>query len=80
MKTNKGWIIGLTVAGVAIAGTVIFLTTTKTGKETMKRWGVNGKKLAEHAEDMIKGAKKKFENLKTELSRKDGEAVSQAYE
>lgn len=80
MKTNKGLIIGLAAAGVAIAGTVIFLTTTKTGRDTMKKWGVKGRKLAEQAEDLIKSAKKKIEKLKEEPVSKDGETVSQAYE
>ena len=80
MKTNKGWIIGLAVAGAAIAGAVIYLTTTKTGKQTMKKWSVKGKRIAEQTEDLIKGAKKKFENLKSELASKDGEVVAQPYE
>jgi len=77
MKTNKGLIIGLAAAGVAIAGAVIFLTTTKTGKKTMKKWGVNGKKLAE---DIIGNAKKKFENLKEQCECKDDKVVTQTYE
>jgi hypothetical protein len=80
MKTNKGLIIGLAAAGVVIAGTIIFLTTTKTGKEAMKKWGVKGKKLAEHAGELVKDAKKKFANIKEEFACKDGETVSQAYE
>lgn len=80
MKTNKGLIIGLAAAGVAIAGIVVFLTTTKTGKETMKKLGVKGKKFAVQAEEIIKGAKKKIDNLKEEFASKDGEPVTQAYE
>ena len=80
MKTNKGLIIGLAAAGVAIAGAVIFFAATKTGRDTMKKWGPVGKKLADGAEDLVKTAKKKFENMKEELVCKDGEMVSQAYE
>ena len=80
MKKNKGLIIGLAAAGVAIAGTVIFFAATKTGRDTMKKWGPMGKKLADGAEDLVKTAKKKFENLKEELVPKDGELVSQGYE
>jgi gas vesicle protein len=80
MKKNKGLIIGLAAAGVAIAGAVIFFAATKTGRDTMKKWGPMGKKLADGAEDLVKTAKKKFENLKEELVPKDGELVSQGYE
>lgn len=80
MKKNKGLIIGLAAAGAAIAGAVIFFAATKTGRETMKKWGPMGKKLADGAEDLVKTAKKKFENLKEELVAKNDEAVSQGYE
>lgn len=80
MKTNKGWIIGLTAAGIAIAGVVIFFAGTKPGRETMKKWGPMGKKLADGAEDLVKSAKKKIENLKEEFADKDGEVVAQGYE
>jgi hypothetical protein len=80
MKTNKGWIIGLAATGVALAGAIVFLTTTKTGKKTMKKWGIKGKKITERAEDTIKDAKKKFANLKEELVCKDEAVVTQAYE
>lgn len=80
MKTNKGLIIGLTAAGIAIAGAVIYFTATKKGRETMKKWGPKGKKIADGAEELINGTKKKFENLKEELVAKNGEMVTQAYE
>lgn len=80
MKTNKGLIIGLAAAGVAIAGAVIFFAATKTGRETMKKWGPTGRKLANQAEDIVKNAKKKLETLKEELVHKDGEMVGKAYE
>lgn len=80
MKTNKGWIIGLTAAGLAIAGAVIFFAGTKTGRDTMRKWGPTGKKLADGAEDLVKNAKRKMENLKEELAVKNGEMVAQGYE
>lgn len=80
MKTNKGWIIGLTAAGLAIAGTVIFFAGTKTGRDTMRKWGPTGKKLADGAEDLVKNAKRKMENLKEELAGKNGEMIAQGYE
>lgn len=80
MKTNKGLIIGLAVAGVAIAGTIVFLTTTKAGKKTLKNWGINGKKIMGKAEDIIKDARKKIENLKQELTPNEKEVLTQAYE
>jgi hypothetical protein len=46
----------------------------------MKKWGPAGKKIADGAEELINGAKKKFENLKEELVAKNGEMVTQAYE
>ena len=72
MKKNKGLIIGLAAASIAIAGAVIFLTTTKAGKKTMKKWGKNGKKLGEQAKDIISAAKKKYENLKGPVAQGDG--------
>jgi hypothetical protein len=80
MKTNKGLIIGLAAAGVAIAGAVIFFAGTKTGRETMKKWGPMGKKLADGAEDLVKNAKRKIENIKEEFAGKDGELISRGYE
>ena len=79
MKTNKGLIIGLAVAGAAIAGTVIYLTTTKKGKKTLKEWGANGKKIMGKAENIIKDARKKIENLKEEYVGKE-EVLTNAYE
>lgn len=80
MKKNKGLIIGLAVAGAAIAGTIIFLTTTETGKKSMKKWGVKGKKIAQQAGDFIKEAGKKFENLKEEFAAKNEAALTDVYE
>jgi hypothetical protein len=80
MKTNKSLIIGLAAAGVVIAGAVIFFAGTKTGRDTMKKWGPTGKKLADGAEELVKNAKRKIENLKEEFAGKDGELVSQGYE
>lgn len=68
MKTNKGLIVGLAAAGVAIAGTVVFLATTKTGKRAMKRWNIKGKKFAEGVDVIIKEAKKKIKDLKEEIA------------
>ena len=67
MKANKGLIIGLAAAGVAIAGTIVFLTSTKTGKKAMKKWNIKGKKFAEGVEGIVKEAKKKIKDLKEEL-------------
>jgi hypothetical protein len=79
MKTNKGLIIGLAVAGAAIAGAVIFLTTTKRGRKTLKTWGANGKKIVGKAEDLLKDARKKVENLKHEYVGKE-EVLTNSYE
>jgi hypothetical protein len=79
MKTNKGLIIGLAVAGAAIAGTVIFLTTTKRGRKTLKTWGANGKKIVGKAEDLLKDARKKVENLRQEYVGKE-EVLTNSYE
>jgi len=79
MKTNKGLVIGLAIAGAAIAGAVIYLTTTKKGKKTLKEWGANGKKLVGKAENIIKDARKRIENLKEEFVGKE-EVLTDAYE
>ena len=79
MKKNKGLVIGLAVAGVAIAGALIYLTTTKKGKKTLKEWSVNGKKIVGKAENIIKDARKKIENLKEEFVGKE-EVLTNAYE
>ncbi|MGZ3949810.1 MAG: hypothetical protein ACXVBZ_00375 [Flavisolibacter sp.] len=79
MKTNKGLVIGLTVAALAIAGAVVYLTTTKKGKKTLKEWGANGKKIVGKAENIIKDARKKIETLKEELVGKE-QVLTDAYE
>lgn len=68
MKANKGWVIGLAAAGVAIAGAVVFLTTTKAGKKAMKRWNLKDKKFAEGVKGIVKEAKKKIKLLKEEIA------------
>jgi gas vesicle protein len=82
MKANKGLIIGLAAAGVAIAGAIVFLTTTKAGKRTMKKWNVRGKKMSEGVQDIIKDAKKKIKDLKEEVVNeyKADDVVTQGYE
>lgn len=67
MKANKGLIIGLAAAGIAIAGAIVFLTTTKAGKKTMRKLNVKGKKFAEGVEGIVKEAKKKIKDLKKEI-------------
>lgn len=80
MKTNKGLFIAI-AAGVVVAGMVAFLAFTDTGKNTTKKWRVKGKKLAGRAEDIVKDAKKKFDDLKQEFSSEFKEdIVSQSYE
>jgi hypothetical protein len=44
------------------------LTTTKTGKKTMKKWNIKGKKFAEGVEGIVKEAKKKIKDLKEEIT------------
>ena len=79
MKKNKGLIIGLAVAGAAIAGAVILLTTTKKGRKALKEGGENGKKIVGKAENIIKDARKKIESLKEEFAGKE-EVLTNAYE
>jgi hypothetical protein len=82
MKTNKGLIIGLAAAGVALAGAIVFLTTTKAGKKTIKRWNGRGQKFSEGVKDIVKEAKKKISNLKQECVEeyKANDVVTPAYE
>jgi gas vesicle protein len=79
MKKNKGLVIGLAVAGAVVAGAVIYLTTTKKGKKTLKELGANGKKIVGKAENIIKDARKKIESLKEEFVGKE-EVLTDAYE
>ena len=79
MKTNKGLIVGLAVVVAAIAGAVIYLTTTKRGKKTLKDWSANGKKIVGKAENVIKDARKKIGSLKEEFVGKE-EVLTDAYE
>jgi hypothetical protein len=67
MKANKGLIIGLAAVGLAVAGTVIFFTATKTGKKTIKKWNLKNKKLTEGVRSIVKDAKKKIKDLKAEI-------------
>lgn len=82
MKANKGLIIGLAAAGVAIAGAIVFFTTTKTGKKAMKKWNIRGKKMSEGVQEIIKDAKKKIKDLKAEVVNeyKANDVVTQSYE
>jgi beta-lactam-binding protein with PASTA domain len=82
MKANKGLIIGLAAAGVAIAGAIVFLTTTKAGKKTMKKWNVRGKKMSEGVQEIMKDAKRKIKDLKEEVVNeyKADDVVTQGYE
>jgi beta-lactam-binding protein with PASTA domain len=82
MKANKGLIIGLAAAGVAIAGAIVFLTTTKAGEKTMKKWNVRGKKMSEGVQEIMKDAKRKIKDLKEEVVNeyKADDVVTQGYE
>lgn len=82
MKANKGLIIGLAAAGVAIAGAIVFLTTTKAGKKTMKKWNVRGKKMSEGVQEIMKDAKRKIKDLKEEVVNEyeADDVVTQGYE
>ena len=81
MKTNKGLYIALAAGVAAVAGLVAFLAFTDTGKQATKKWSVKGKKLAGRAEDIVKDARKKFDDLKQEFSGEFKEDImSQSYE
>ena len=80
MKKNRGLMIAI-AAGVTVAGLVAFLAFTETGKDVTKKWKVKGRKLAGKAEDIIKDAKKKFEDLKEEfVDEYKADVVREAYE
>lgn len=82
MKTNKGLIIGLASAGIAIAAAIVLLTTTKAGKKTMKKLNVRGKKMSEGVHEIMKDARKKIKDLKNEVVNeyKSSEVVTEAFE
>lgn len=68
MKTNKGWMIGLIATGAVVAGAIVYLTATKSGKKLMKKWGVDRKNLEEGMAGVMKDAKKKFKQFKDEFA------------
>jgi gas vesicle protein len=82
MKTNKGLLIGLSIAGAAVAGVVVYLTTTESGKKAVKKWRARNKKISEKAQEIIRDAGRKFKHLKEELADeyKSDDVVVQAYE
>ena len=82
MKSNKGLIIGLAAAGLAIAGSIVFLTATKTGKRNMKSLRGKRRKIAEGVREIIKDAKRKIKDLKVQVANeyKTNDAIATAYE
>jgi gas vesicle protein len=82
MKSNRGLIIGLAAAGLAIAGCIVFLTATKSGKRNMNRWRGRRRKISEGVREIIKDAKRKIKDLKAEVAKeyKTDDAIAIAYE
>jgi hypothetical protein len=67
MKANKYLPLSLAAAGVAIAGAVIFFTSTKKGKKTMDNWTAKGKHMSDEVKEIISDAKRKIKELKKEM-------------
>jgi hypothetical protein len=67
MKANKCLPLGLAAAGVAIAGAVIFFTSTKKGRMTKDKWNMQGKKMTAEIKEIINEAKRKIKELKHEM-------------
>jgi hypothetical protein len=69
MKANKYLTMSLAAAGVAIAGAVIFFTSTKKGKNTMSKLGAKGKQMSDEVKEIVSDAKRKIKDLKKEMLR-----------
>jgi hypothetical protein len=67
MKANKYLSLGMAATGVAIAGAIIFFTSTRKGKNTMNKWSAKGKKMSDEIKEIINDAKRKIKDLKEEM-------------
>ena len=67
MKANKYLALSLAAAGVALAGAVMFFTSTKKGKNTMSKLGAKGKQISDDVMEIISDAKRKIKDLKKEM-------------
>lgn len=69
MKANKYLAISVAAAGVAIAGAVIFFTSTKKGKKTVNKLTAKGKQMSDEVMEIVSDAKRKIKELKKEMLR-----------
>ena len=66
-NTNKYLPLSLAVAGVVIAGAVLFFASTKKGRKAMNKWSAKGKQMSGEIKEIINDAKEKIQNLKKEM-------------
>lgn len=67
MKVNKYLPLSLAATGVAIAGAVIFFTSTRKGKNAMSKLGAKGKQMSAEVKEIVSDAKRKINELKKEM-------------
>lgn len=68
MKKNTGYWLAF-AAGVAVAGTVSYLLTSRKGKAFTQKFTEKGEKIIDDAEEIITDAKDRFENLRADLKQ-----------
>jgi len=67
MKANKNLFLGMAAAGVAIAGAIIFFTSTRKGKRTVDKWNTKRKKMTEEIKEIVNDAKKRIKELREDM-------------
>lgn len=61
--------LGLAATGAAIAGAIIFFTSTKKGKKTVNKWNMEGKKIKAEIKEIVDEAKRKIKAMKEDIAR-----------
>jgi len=57
----------MAAAGVAIAGAIIFFTSTRKGKRTVDKWNTKRKKMTEEIKEIVNDAKKRIKELREDM-------------
>lgn len=70
MKNNKSYLIAF-AAGAAAAGLAAYWLKSKSGQSATNKLKVKGEKMIDEAEDILSEARGRFENLRSDLFRKE---------
>jgi gas vesicle protein len=70
MKKNKGLLIAF-AAGAAAAGVAAWWLNSKKGKSATDKLKLKGEKMIDEAEDILSEARGRFENLRSDMFRKE---------